>query len=131
MIMGNSQLGHGVSVPDTLKACRDVVRNQEFRQFMDMVAVEVNEGRGLSAGFNKSYFLPPLAIQMIAAGEESGNLPLVATRIADFYERELTRRLNLLAKLIEPIMLLVMGVVVGLIVASLILPIFKLSRAVH
>ena len=124
-------LGHGVSVPDTLKACRDVVRNQEFREFMDKVAVEVNEGRGLSAGFEKSYFLPPLAMQMVAAGEESGNLPLVATRIADFYERELTRRLNLLAKLIEPIMLLVMGVVVGLIVASLILPIFKLSRAVH
>ena len=124
-------LGHGVSVPDTLKACRDVVRNQEFREFMDAVAVEVNEGRGLTAGFNKSYFMPRLALQMIAAGEESGNLPLVATRIADFYERELTRRLNLLAKLIEPIMLLVMGVVVGLIVASLILPIFKLSRAVH
>jgi type II secretory pathway component PulF len=52
-------------------------------------------------------------------------------RIADFYGRELSRRITLLAKMAEPFMLVVMGIVVGLLVASLILPIFKLSRAVH
>ena len=69
--------------------------------------------------------------QMIATGEETGNLSLVSTRIGQFYERELVRRLTTLSKLVEPVMLLVMGVVVGLIVSSLILPIFKLSKAVH
>jgi type II secretory pathway component PulF len=53
------------------------------------------------------------------------------TRVAEFYGRELNKRVTALAKAVEPVMLLVMGVVVGLIVASLILPIFKLSRAVH
>ena len=52
-------------------------------------------------------------------------------RVADFYERELENRLALLTKIIEPLLLLVMGLVVGLIVSSLILPIFKLSRAIH
>ena len=55
----------------------------------------------------------------------------VAGRISTFYEREWRRKLVLLSKLIEPAMLLVMGAVIGLIVSSLILPIFQLSRAVH
>ena len=69
--------------------------------------------------------------QMISTGEQSGNLGKVMMRIADFYARELNRRLAVLAKVAEPLMLMVMGVVVGVLVASLILPIFKLSRAVH
>ena len=67
---------------------------------------------------------------MVTTGEETGNLPLVLGRVADFYERELTKRLSAFSRVIEPLMLLVMGAVVGLIVSSLILPIFKLSRAV-
>ena len=54
----------------------------------------------------------------------------MSARVADYYERELTKRLGTLSKMAEPIMLLVMGAVVGLLVSSLILPIFKLSRAV-
>ncbi len=53
------------------------------------------------------------------------------SRIAEFYDRELTKRIGLLTRLAEPVMLLVMGGIVGIIVASLILPIFKLSRAAH
>jgi type II secretory pathway component PulF len=68
---------------------------------------------------------------MITVGEETGNLPTVMARLADFYERELEKRLKTLSRLAEPIMLLMMGAVVGLLVSSLILPIFKLSRAVH
>ena len=69
--------------------------------------------------------------QMIATGDATGNLALVMARIADFYERELVKKINVLTRLAEPLLLLVMGVVVGVIVSSLILPIFKLSSAVH
>ena len=75
--------------------------------------------------------MPALAQQLIATGEQTGNLALVMNRLADFYERELARKLQAFAKLVEPVMLLVMGVVIGLLVSSLILPIFKLSKAVH
>ena len=67
---------------------------------------------------------------MVATGEESGSLPKVMERLASYYERQLEKRLVAISKAAEPVMLLVMGVIVGILVSSLILPIFKLSRAV-
>jgi type II secretory pathway component PulF len=75
-------------------------------------------------------FIPPIVEQMISTGEETGNLPKVMSRLADYFEDELSNKLETLSRLAEPVMLLVMGGVVGVIVSSLILPIFKLSRAV-
>ena len=89
------------------------------------------EGATVASGFAQSEFIPVIVQQMISTGEQTGSLPKVMARVADYYERELTKRANLLAKSAEPVMLLVMGVVVGLLVSSLILPIFKLSRAVY
>jgi type II secretory pathway component PulF len=74
--------------------------------------------------------VPAVAKAMISTAEETGNLATVASRVADYYEQELEKRLKTLSKMAEPIMLLVMGTVVGVLVSSLILPIFKLSRAV-
>ena len=70
-------------------------------------------------------------VSPVPRGEETGTLGRVMGRVADFYDRDLTKQLNQLAKMAEPVMLLIMGVLVGTIVSSLILPIFKLSRAVH
>ena len=123
-------LAHGVSVVDTLAACRDVVNNSVFQRFLGDVERRVQEGAGLASGFNQARFIPPLVRQMITTGEETGNLARVMSRVADFYEAELEARLVRLSKMVEPLMLLVMGAVVGLLVASLILPIFKRSRAV-
>jgi type II secretory pathway component PulF len=72
-----------------------------------------------------------VAVPGAVSGDRIGNLAKVMTRVAEFYRRELNKRVAALATAVEPIMLLIMGVVVGLLVASLILPIFKLSRAVH
>jgi type II secretory pathway component PulF len=123
-------LANGVSVMDALASCREVVSNRVFQQFISNVENQVQEGRGFSAAFRQEGFLPETVRQIVTTGEETGNLPRVLGRLADFYERELTKRLAAVARVIEPLMLLVMGAVVGLIVSSLILPIFKLSRAV-
>ncbi|NNF67707.1 MAG: hypothetical protein HKM98_09390, partial [Gammaproteobacteria bacterium] len=123
-------LGNGVSVPDALASCRDVVQNNRFRRFIADVEKQVQEGGGIATGFEQASFIPPLVRQMVNTGEKTGNLAKVLTRTADYYERELARRLDRVAKLTEPVMLLVMGVIVGGLVSSLILPIFKLSRAV-
>ena len=124
-------LANGVPLVDALRACQHVVQNVQFAQFIDTLRRQVIEGQGLAQGFRASPFIPPLVQQMIATGEETGNLAKVMTRVAEHYDRELTRRIALFARLAEPVMLLVMGALVGLIVASLILPIFKLSRAIH
>ncbi|MDB5961853.1 MAG: hypothetical protein JWP59_3147 [Massilia sp.] len=129
-VMGIS-LERGVTVLATLAACREVVPNLEFQQFIARLEVDVTEGKGIAAGFTNSAFIPVSVQRMISTGEETGSLGRVMGRIADFYDRELTKQLTQLSKLAEPVMLLIMGVMVGTIVSSLILPIFKLSRAVH
>lgn len=124
-------LSNGVPITMALKACQGVVSNLIFVRFLDDIRNHVNEGRGIAIGFNSSPIVPPMVRQMVTTGEQTGNLGMVMSRVADFYERELTKRITIFSKSIEPVMLIVMGVVVGLIVVSLILPIFKLSRAVH
>lgn len=123
-------LANGVNIIDTLRASRDVVENDMVRSFYATVEEQVQQGNGVAIGFENSPLIPPLAQRMIATGEESGNLPKVMSRLADFYERELKKRLLAFSSMAEPIMIMVMGLIVGVIVSSLILPIFKLSRAV-
>ena len=98
-------------------------------RFIQRLETRVSEGGRIASGFD-SELLPPLVPELVATGEETGNLALVMGRVADFYEREWRRKLGLVSKIAEPTMLLVMGAVVGLLVSSLILPIFQLSRAV-
>jgi type II secretory pathway component PulF len=123
-------LSNGVNILDALHSCKDVVRNRLFQHFIGKVEEQVEGGDGIAYGFCNITFIPPIVKQMITTGEETGSLPKVMARLADFYERELTGRLQTFSRLAEPVMLLVMGVVVGVLVSSLILPIFKLSRAV-
>lgn len=129
-VLGMS-LSHGVPLVEALKACQDLVGNRVFRNFLLDLRQQVTEGSGLAQGFERSSFVPPMVQQMIHTGERTGSLATVMTRIAEHYERELAKRLALVSRLAEPVMLLVMGALIGLIVASLILPIFKLSRAIR
>jgi type II secretory pathway component PulF len=123
-------LANGVNIIDTLHATLDVTDNGIMRRFFMKVEEQVQQGNGIAAGFERDKLIPVLVQRLIATGEESGNLPKVMSRLSEYYERELTKRLKSLSKMAEPIMLLVMGLVVGILVSSLILPIFKLSRAV-
>ncbi len=124
-------LGHGVSVVDTLQACRDVIANSRFRAFLARVQSNVQEGGTIAAGFEAGEFIPPIVKQMVHTAESTGNLGKVLGRVADYYERELGKKLTAVSKMAEPVMLLIMGLLVGVIVSSLILPIFKLSSAVN
>lgn len=124
-------LANGVPITVALKACQNVVGNAVFARFLERILANVTEGRGIAIGFVETRFVPPMVRRMVSAAEQTGNLAPVMTRVAEFYGRELSKRITLLSKAIEPVMLIIMGVVVGLTIVSLILPIFKLSRAVH
>ncbi len=123
-------LGNGVNVIDALRTSRSVVNNRIFQHFMRQVEDQVEQGKGIAIGFQGAAFIPPVVAQMIKTGEETGQLPKVLERLSNYYEAELSKRLQTLSRMAEPLMLLIMGAVVGVIVSSLILPIFKLSRAV-
>ena len=106
-------------------------RAAALRSGMQHMRVSVEEGRGLSAALAQLDFIPPLAQEMLATGERTGHLAKVLERLSEHYQRKLEHRLATLAKIVEPAMLLIMGALVAMIVSALILPIFKLSAAVH
>ena len=124
-------LANGVSVLDTLSASQQAIDNHHYREFLGQVRKSVEEGGSIAAGFSGSPHIPDIVQQMIATGEESGSLPRVMARVALHYEEQLTHRLHMISRSAEPVLLVVMGGLVGLIVSSLILPIFKLSAAVR
>lgn len=123
-------LKNGVSMMEALYSCRNVVDNHLYQHFIDSVTEELKEGKGISPAFRNSRYVPVLVKQMMTMGEESSSLPLVAERIADYYEEKLSENLKLISKIAEPFMLLIMGLVIGGIVSALILPLFKLSQGV-
>ena len=124
-------LENGVTFVEALDAAADAAPNTRFRRTLHVVLDSVNAGEGAAKAFREARFLPQLARDLLATGEEAGDMGLVSGRLATHYETELERLLVKLSKIIEPALLLVMGAVVGVIVASLILPIFKLANAVH
>lgn len=123
-------LEHGVSVSDALVHLKGSFANTEIGATLDTVEELVDSGQGLSAGFNRSPHIPDLVKQLVSAGEESGSLAQVFDKLATHYETEISRQVNMLGKIAEPLMLLVMGVMIGGMVSALILPIFQLSSTI-
>ncbi|TDM08587.1 MAG: hypothetical protein C4K60_03955 [Ideonella sp. MAG2] len=93
-VLGMS-LAHGVPLVEALKACQDFVANRVFRNFLIDLRRQVTEGSGLAQGFERNTFVPAMVQQMIHTGERTGNLATVMTRVADYYDRELAKRLAL------------------------------------
>ncbi len=123
-------LSNGVNLLDSLIASRDTVNNHLYVAFLSEVEERLREGRSFTRSFEHPQFIPKVVNQMAMAGEESGNLGKVLGKLSSYYQKDMQRKLQSTAKAMEPIMLMFMGVLVGLIVSSLILPIFKLSSAV-
>jgi type IV pilus assembly protein PilC len=93
-------------------------------------AKRIEEGRDIAGEFEKTEMFPPMVIHMVAIGEETGSLPLMLSKVADFYEEEVATMTKGLTALIEPIMLVAVGLVVGFMLISMYLPIFTAVTAV-
>jgi type IV pilus assembly protein PilC len=94
------------------------------------VAKSVKEGKKIAQPLQRSGLLPKAVVQMISAGEESGKLGEVLSEISAFYARQLKDNIKAVTSMIEPIMIIVMGGIVGFIAMAIILPIFKMSSVV-
>ncbi|MCG6945593.1 MAG: type II secretion system F family protein [Deltaproteobacteria bacterium] len=128
-------LGHLMSsqVPllEALEVTQATIRNRYFSRFITQIINHVEKGGRFAQPFTTYPYILDSVKQMVATGEEVGNLPTVMLRLAGFYDTEVDRELKNIASLIEPIALMLLGGVVGVIVASVILPLFKLAHAVH
>jgi len=95
------------------------------------VAEETRGGDSLAAPLRKMGLFPKTAVQMVDVGEESGKLDEMLLRVAEIEERHMRARTKTLIALLAPALILVVGAVVGFMVLALLLPIFKMSRAIH
>ena len=121
----------GVPMLDTLAITGDIAGNQLYRGMWRRVHASVKQGKKIVAPLQKDTLLPKPVVQMIGAGEESGNLGGVLDEVAQFYAKQLKDNIKAVTSMIEPLMILIMGTVVGFIAMAIILPIFKMSQLVQ
>jgi len=124
-------LQSGVPLLSALEISRNVVNNRIVAEQVRQAAKDVEEGQSLSVPLSRHDFFPPIAVEMIAVGEQSGNMETMLFRIADAYEKEVEANILMVTSLLEPAMILAMGVVVGFIVVSILLPIFEMNQLVR
>jgi general secretion pathway protein F len=124
-------LAGGVRLIPALQIVRGILDNCCFQVCIDGAVEEIKAGSSLAGSLGKSKWFPPLIVQMIQVGEKSGDLEQMLNRSADSYEREAESVTMAVTSLLEPIMILVMGAVVGFIVISILLPIFEMSRLIR
>lgn len=125
-----TMLSAGVSMLDMVAIVRQVTPNQKFQQLWDEVDERLRRGEQLSATLFESNLIPRSISQMVYSGERSGRLSKVLDRIADFTEAEFDSVVKTSTQFIEPVMVVVMGSVVGFIAIALLMPIFTMGKVV-
>ncbi len=119
----------GVSLLPALKIVESTIGNLVLSHFVAQVSEETRGGDSLAGPLRKLGVFPRTVIQMIAVGEESGRLPEMLLKIAEIQEREMRGKTRTLVSLLAPVMILIVGALVGFMVLALLLPIMRMSRA--
>ncbi|MFZ0565746.1 MAG: type II secretion system F family protein [Chlamydiales bacterium] len=117
----------GVTIIQALEIGRNVIRNPFLEEVIQQAQQKIIEGSLLSAELNKSPLIPSLIPRMLAIGEEGGSTPLMLHRIATIYEEEIEKTISRLMALAQPVILIIMGGIVGLIMLSVLLPLTDVS----
>jgi type IV pilus assembly protein PilC len=125
-----SLMGAGVSVLEALQVTAQAIGNSVIEQELLNAAKEVRGGKQLSQPLSESKTFPPIVSQMLKVGEETGQTDTVLVKVADFYEEEVDTVVNSLSSILEPVMIVVMGAMVGLIAASVLGPITSLNQSI-
>ena len=121
----------GLPILNSLEIVKTVVNNQLLAQAIEETKVEVREGGDIASTLKRSGLFPAIVTHMIATGEASGNLEKMLTKVADAYEAEVETKVTALTSILEPVIILAMGLVVGFIVISILLPIFEMNQLVR
>jgi len=120
-------LKSGVPLLQSLGIVKEIAGNQVISRSLGDVEVGVREGAGIADPMARTGVFPPLAVQMIAVGEDTGKLDEMLIRVADHFDREVRLRINQFTRLLEPVLILVMGLGVGFIVVSMLSAIFSVN----
>jgi general secretion pathway protein F len=124
-------LTSGVPLLQALDVVRNVVQNAVLAEAIDRARQNIGEGQSLAEPLRKSGMFPPLVTHMIAVGEKSGDLEPMLVKVSEAYDNEVEAIIGTLTALLTPVMILVMGAIIGFIVMAILLPIFELSQIVR
>lgn len=120
----------GVGILESLRVTESIMEHPLYIEEISRVRGEVTRGISLSSALSQTKIFPKFVMQMIAIGEESGDLDNTLGRIARTYDRDIGRRIKVITTILEPVLILAVGLIVGLIVMAMLLPIFQINLIV-
>lgn len=123
----NTLIVGGVTITKSLKIVSEIVGNQIYKDLITKTSKAVEDGNSVSSVFANSAEMPPMVSQMMSIGEKTGKLDVVLSKITDFYTREINNIIANLMTLMEPIIMVIMGVAVGVMVAAVIMPMYNMA----
>lgn len=124
-------LKSGVSIDEAMEITKDTTTNYYYRKAIEKVQNNIIQGTNLSDNISLyGGLFPKLMVKMVRVGEESGKLDETLIYLADFYDQEVDAATKALPTLIEPVLLMVMGLVVGFLALSIMTPLFKISGGI-
>ncbi len=126
-----SLLKAGVPLISALQIVRNIVDNVIIADVIDNTVDEIQAGKSLASPLAQSRWFPSIVVQMISVGEQSGELEAMLSKIADTYDRDVESQIMAMTSMLEPAMILVMGLIVGCIVISILLPIFEMNQMIR
>ncbi len=119
----------GVPILSSLEISKGVAGNILVDNAIDKIRKGIREGENIADPMSKMPIFPPMMVQMMAIGEKTGTLDEIVTKIADFYDREVSNNIDILVTILEPLMLLFVAGAIGIIVISMYLPMFNIYQA--
>ena len=126
----STMLGSGISMVQALEVTADVVDNTIYKEIIDLTINDVKGGRSFSESISEYPEIPGVLSQMSSVGEETGNLGQILKTLAVFYRREVDNAVDTLIGLIEPVMIVLLGLGVGFLLASVLMPIYNLTAGI-
>jgi type IV pilus assembly protein PilC len=117
----------GMPITDAMRSMVDIMGNLVYSKAVAQITKDVTSGHQLNVSMTSTKLFPHMVIQMISVGEASGNLSGMLQKVADYYEEEVNYAVDNLSSLLEPLIMLLLGVIIGSLVIAMYLPIFKLG----
>ena len=125
----NTMIVSGIPILRALEITSSVVDNRIFKEILNTALIEVKGGSSLSISFSQHPEIPSMMVQMIRVGEETGELGSILKTMAKFYQREVINAVDTLVSLIEPVMIVSLGLGVGILLAAVLMPIYNIASA--
>ena len=123
-------LGGGIPLVNALEICVRSLSNRHLSREMDRVRVRVQEGQGFAGALRERAVFPDVAVKMVEVGESTGALQEMLNSLAEFYDEEIETEVGRFITLVEPVLLVIMGIIIAIVVLALYMPLFELTSVV-